>query len=37
MERITEYTHDGFVFDVLDQGPLDGPIVLLLHGFPERA
>jgi pimeloyl-ACP methyl ester carboxylesterase len=37
MERITEYTHDGLVFDVLDQGPLDGPIVLLLHGFPERA
>ncbi|MDZ7930551.1 MAG: alpha/beta fold hydrolase [Rhodococcus sp. (in: high G+C Gram-positive bacteria)] len=37
LERITEYAHDGFVFDVLDQGPLDGPIVLLLHGFPERA
>ncbi|KQU45036.1 alpha/beta hydrolase [Rhodococcus sp. Leaf278] len=36
-ERITEYTHDGLVFDVLDQGPLDGPVVLLLHGFPERA
>ena len=36
-ERITEYTHAGFVFDVLDQGPLDGPVVLLLHGFPERA
>ena len=37
VERITEYTHDGLVFDVLDQGPLDGPVVLLLHGFPERA
>ncbi|CCQ13710.1 Alpha/beta hydrolase fold protein [Rhodococcus sp. AW25M09] len=36
-ERITEYTHDGLMFDVLDQGPLDGPVVLLLHGFPERA
>ncbi|WP_415976220.1 alpha/beta fold hydrolase [Rhodococcus sp. 077-4] len=36
-ERITNYAHDGFVFDVLDQGPLDGPVVLLLHGFPERA
>lgn len=36
-ERITEYTHDGLVFDVLDQGPLEGPVVLLLHGFPERA
>ncbi|MFI8565447.1 alpha/beta fold hydrolase [Rhodococcus sp. NPDC078407] len=35
--RINEYTHEGLVFDVLDQGPLDGPVVLLLHGFPERA
>ena len=37
VERITEYTHDGLVFDVIDQGPLDGQVVLLLHGFPERA
>ncbi|MGV8873149.1 MAG: alpha/beta fold hydrolase [Rhodococcus sp. (in: high G+C Gram-positive bacteria)] len=37
IERITEYTHDGLVFDVLDKGPLEGPVVLLLHGFPERA
>ncbi|OZE21583.1 alpha/beta hydrolase [Rhodococcus sp. 05-2255-1e] len=36
-ERIARYTHGGLDFDVLDQGPLDGPIVLLLHGFPERA
>ena len=36
-ERIARYTHDGLEFDVLDQGPPDGPIVLLLHGFPERA
>jgi pimeloyl-ACP methyl ester carboxylesterase len=36
-ERIARYTYDGLEFDVLDQGPLDGPIVLLLHGFPERA
>ena len=36
-KRIARYTHDGLEFDVLDQGPLDGPIVLLLHGFPERA
>ncbi|MDV8025264.1 alpha/beta fold hydrolase [Rhodococcus sp. IEGM 1330] len=36
-ERITTYTHDGLGFDVLDQGPLYGPVVLLLHGFPERA
>lgn len=36
-KRIARYTHDGLEFDVLDQGPLDGPIVLLLNGFPERA
>ncbi|MBM7241558.1 alpha/beta fold hydrolase [Rhodococcus fascians] len=36
-DRIARYTHDGLEFDVLDQGPPDGPIVLLLHGFPERA
>lgn len=36
-ERITSYTHDGLVFDVVDDGPLDGDVVVLLHGFPERA
>ena len=36
-ERITSYSHDGLTFDVLDEGPLDGPVVVLLHGFPERA
>lgn len=36
-KRITSYTHDGLTFDVLDTGPLDGPVVILLHGFPERA
>jgi pimeloyl-ACP methyl ester carboxylesterase len=35
--RLTSYSHDGLVFDVLDQGPLDGPVVVLLHGFPQRA
>jgi pimeloyl-ACP methyl ester carboxylesterase len=34
--RITSYTHDGLTFDVLDEGPLDGVPVVLLHGFPER-
>jgi pimeloyl-ACP methyl ester carboxylesterase len=24
-------------FDVIDDGPLDGPPVVLLHGFPQRA
>ena len=36
-ERITQYQHDGLTFDVLDEGPLDGTPVVLLHGFPERS
>ncbi|HEU4566775.1 MAG TPA: alpha/beta fold hydrolase [Marmoricola sp.] len=35
-ERITQFEHDGLVFDVSDSGPLEGPVVVLLHGFPER-
>lgn len=35
--RITSFAHDGLTFDVLDEGPLDGDVVVLLHGFPERA
>jgi|tagenome__1003787_1003787.scaffolds.fasta_scaffold20978903_5 pimeloyl-ACP methyl ester carboxylesterase len=35
--RIPSYTHEGLTFDVLDDGPLSGPAVVLLHGFPERA
>jgi pimeloyl-ACP methyl ester carboxylesterase len=35
--RITSFAHDGLTFDVVDEGPLDGPVVVLLHGFPERA
>lgn len=35
-QRITQYQHDGLTFDVLDEGPLDGIPVVLLHGFPER-
>ena len=36
-ERITTYQHDGLSFDVLDEGPIDGIPVVLLHGFPERS
>jgi pimeloyl-ACP methyl ester carboxylesterase len=36
-ERLTTYAHDGLVFDVVDDGPVDGPVAVLLHGFPQRA
>jgi len=36
-DRITQVERDGLVFDVLDEGPLEGEAILLLHGFPERA
>lgn len=36
-DRVTEVARDGLVLDVLDEGPLDGEVVVLLHGFPERA
>ncbi|MFN8192421.1 MAG: alpha/beta fold hydrolase [Nocardioidaceae bacterium] len=35
--RIGSFARDGLVFDVVDSGPLDGPAVVMLHGFPERA
>lgn len=35
--RLTTLRHDGLAFDVFDQGPLDGEVVVLLHGFPERS
>lgn len=37
MPRLTSYTRDGLVFDVRDEGPQDGDVVVLLHGFPQRA
>ena len=36
-DRLTSYSRNGLTFDVLDDGPLDGDPVVLLHGFPERA
>jgi len=35
--RIPSYERVGLTFDVVDEGPLDGPPVVLLHGFPQRA
>lgn len=36
-QRIRTVERDGLVFDVLDDGPVDGEPVVLLHGWPERA
>jgi pimeloyl-ACP methyl ester carboxylesterase len=30
-----EFRRGDLVFDVIDAGPADGPVVVLLHGFPE--
>ncbi|AWG62971.1 alpha/beta fold hydrolase [Mycobacteroides abscessus] len=37
MTRITEFNNGRYVFAVNDTGPIDGPVVVLLHGFPESA
>src|SRR6202022_1851865 len=30
------YRRDDLIFDVRDAGPPEGPVVVLLHGFPQR-
>lgn len=35
--RLTTFTNDGLTFDVVDEGPLDGTPIVLLHGFPRTA
>jgi pimeloyl-ACP methyl ester carboxylesterase len=35
MDRIEQYTHAGLAFDASDDGPVDGRVVIMLHGFPE--
>ena len=35
MPRVTSFGHEGLLFPVRDEGPLDGDVVLLLHGFPQ--
>ncbi len=34
---LTSYVHAGLTFDVRDSGPLDGPVVVALHGFPQTS
>lgn len=36
-DRISKVEREGLVFDVLDEGPVDGEPIVLLHGWPERA
>lgn len=31
------FTHDGLQFEVVDGGPTDGDVVVLLHGYPQDA
>jgi pimeloyl-ACP methyl ester carboxylesterase len=34
-DRLRNFTHDGLLFDVLDDGPRAGDVVIALHGFPQ--
>jgi pimeloyl-ACP methyl ester carboxylesterase len=34
-DLMDEYRRGDLVFDVIDAGPADAPVVVLLHGFPE--
>ena len=36
-ERIREFVNDGLTFAVTDEGPADGDVVVLLHGFPQTS
>lgn len=36
MSRVRAFAHDDLRFDVADEGPEDGDVVVLLHGFPQR-
>ncbi|WP_067436290.1 alpha/beta fold hydrolase [Nocardioides jensenii] len=37
MQRVRTFSNAGLTFDVIDEGPIDGPVAVLLHGFPQRA
>lgn len=34
--RITAFERDGLTFGVIDEGPLDGEPIVLVHGWPDR-
>jgi pimeloyl-ACP methyl ester carboxylesterase len=33
---VNEFSRGGFTFDLDDSGPADGPVIVLLHGYPEN-
>jgi pimeloyl-ACP methyl ester carboxylesterase len=35
--RLSAFSSDGLTFAVRDEGPLDGPVVVALHGFPQTS
>lgn len=35
MSRLISYGNDGLTFDVIDEGPVDGDPIVLLHGWPQ--
>jgi pimeloyl-ACP methyl ester carboxylesterase len=35
--RVATFANDGLTFSATDTGPIDGPVVLLLHGFPQTS
>ncbi|MGX4202138.1 alpha/beta fold hydrolase [Bacillus sp. JK74] len=37
VKRINFFKRDGLTFNVIDKGPIDGEVAVLLHGFPQRA
>lgn len=34
-ETMASFSRDGLTFDLIDQGPRDGEVVVLLHGWPQ--
>jgi pimeloyl-ACP methyl ester carboxylesterase len=36
-ERLASFASDGLLLSVRDEGPLDGPVVIALHGFPQTS
>ena len=37
IDRVETFARTGFRLQVADSGPVAGPTVVLLHGFPQRA